>query len=705
MPQLDIKDIELFHRNDYPATKTRLSAGDVIETISIIIDPKFTDKENKVDDFFTIKPRRFEFAVRKSDYTFFNVAESPLLPHTNYPNLSDYMIRVFNSSDAIIFEGILSIENTYEYNSQTISLLAYDPLVLFADSELSYTTADLQTNYTAPKSLAALLFGTTSTRVIGKYFTASSYFPDYDNTWTEHDFDLAAYQTLHDWDDTISNGSDGFYDLATGAWKNAADNYFGSPGMTTDIFDYSKLEVFRGRDFKTSCGFLFIGCIVYHDSVNNKNYAKVWWRGGYFNFNDGLPHDLPENITLANAKTYNATNSPIDTYGHRICKYYSNRIYHKFYLLVYGNPFPYYDTDTNIFDPVAWAKDFTDNAPSLIDFITPDMKAMINLRDTFQWKPLSFTDEDVEYLGNAGDTSEIVEDLYTNQVYYDAQMSKFKNAFLMLNEGGEAQYSISDNVVDADYLYNMNNEAVLSLYNYPASPVVTEVEPDNEEGLFDFWYFASYQGWYSTYKFKIQYLPYPETYTTFGLADVDKLHKIGNISRKLNQIPTDVSYAKYYAGGGSNNYDFKIPETGETFVGVASLIKMLLATMNLYLYYDNCTITLIPTGTFASSAIVIADSDVIDWEAGTGEKKSIDCTDKVSMLDNYTPQILNPYYNSLVAVDNITASCKVSRRFNEYSLDLNYIVTILGYNWRVEKINKTKAYYDLRLTKYTEVPT
>lgn len=707
MPQIDIKNIELFHRDDYPANKTRLPSGNVIETMSILIEPKFTEQENKVDDFFSIKPRRFTFTVRKSDYAFFDVDESPFAAHANYPNLSNYMIRVFDSSEAIIFEGIISIENNSSYDYQTFTVTAYDILVLIYDSALSYSVADLQAYHQDPHDLADLLFGHGGTQVFGKYFLNSSYFPDYDDSWVEWDWNLAAYKTVHDWDGDIAE----FYNLAEGAWKQSADDYFDSIVLgaeTTDVYDYSKLEICRGGNLTSAVMFLFIGCIAYEDKVNGHSYIKVWWSGSYYNNATKSVVVLTENMELSAVITYNSTNNAyVAACGHNMCRYYSNRIYH--FRLVQSSSPPYLYTpflmrDNDIFDPIFWLNDFYTKSglTQLYHLIPPNYKSMIVMRDIFQWRPLAPAGY-TEYLYLSGDLPMYWELLMpTYEEWYNLQSARFRDAFMLRNEGGEEQYIISDRDWEKDYLYNMNDDCVIDVYEGGAySEDVRELTSDSEEGIFDFWSYGQYQGWYSTYKFKVQYETYPLSYASLGLDDVSKFHKIGNISRILNKLPTDATYALYYTG---NAYDYKLPESGEQYAKTSELLKMLLATMNLYVYYDNCTVKLISTNSTLST-VVVADEEVVGIDSATGKKQYIDCSNQVSILNNYLAILLNPFYNSIAGLDNVGITTKVSKLNVTYDIKLNSVVNILGSDWRVEKINPYIAYYDLSLVKYIDIPT
>ena len=254
MPQLDISKIQVFHRDNYPAS-TGLIAPEILikDTITIIIDPKFTNIENKSDDFFKLKPRRFEFAVKDSDTTFFDEAGTNMDSHENFPNLTDYLLRAFDSSDNQVFEGVISIDSSYSSDTQTIEVKAYDPIVLFVDTISRLATSLLESTYKDPHALQVHLFDT----LLSEYFTNSTNKPLYDTDWTLPEWGIGDFREVYDWDDTVYQ----FYLDIRDTHLDAAKSYFATFSETlASTHDFSSIQVYRWKEpTDTFCGYSTIG--------------------------------------------------------------------------------------------------------------------------------------------------------------------------------------------------------------------------------------------------------------------------------------------------------------------------------------------------------------------------------------------------------------------------------------------------------------
>jgi len=705
MPQLDIKDIEIFHRDNYPANTGRITVG-LLDTISIIIDPEFTEIENKADDFFTFKPRRFKFSVRLADTTFFDAIGTYIVGHPNFPKLTDYMIRIFNSSDMQIFEGIISMDSAFDYKTQTIDVMVYDPLILFGDCGVQVATSALENPAHKPPALfQAYIFDL----IIDRYFLTSTYQPVYSTDWTIPDWGIGDYRNLFNWGTDI----DTFYEYITATAKPAATAYFAGKtpaGTITDVYDYSKLEVKRGTDWRLSVGVIFIGCVVFVDTINNYNYCVLWYSGGYYSKPTDKRYDLPENIEVLNPVIYTNDNSWIETSGHSICQYMSYRpIYgHK---IDYGQGSIVYHLDTamGFFNIISWLPYTGVNGQYSQEVLTPVYKAFIKSQEYPTWMPLNVDTDYYEDMRSYSDSWDWF--LYMATLY--------RNQFALKDEAGNYIYTEYANDIMIDHIYTENNENVILKKYWTAEsiavPAVATSQISNyEDGIYDL---MSSNGCkndfskYVKYKFHINYgTAYSTLMTEIILGiDANKLHKIGNISAKIGYIPANCSYAPLT---GATDYDFIVPDDSELYFKFADLLKFFLASMNLYCHYEGNTFVLQRSFTSGETPIIIANSDLIDWKTQSEEISNIDTSGVLNVTVNYIPEMLDEFYNTVAILDNSKATCLVSRLFNPSSyasLNINKLVTVFAgeadeATYRIDKFNPTEAYYNLSLTKYLTEP-
>jgi hypothetical protein len=671
MPQNNVSYIEIFHRDDYPEFTGSVPSPD--ETIYILLEPKFTAIENKSSEFFKFKPRRFQFGVRLSDTSIF---DSQLSAHPNYPNLSDYMIRAFDSSDNQVFEGIVAIENKQSYNKQSVDITVYDPLVLFVDSDLQYRARDLQNGHTDPHDFQLLIFN----QILSSYFTAlGQYLPNYDTGWSVPDWGLGDFQDVSSaWNSVIST----FYNNVLGTYKLAAKN------VLTDIahvYDYSKISINRGSNHFINFVFNFIGCIVYVNSAG-ESYVVVTSNGSYFNYDKQEVAELSSNFdtdleytSVVGDPLYN---SVLANSGFQICKYFGRTIVKVV-------------VDTNVYNPVFISGFFNVLTENIVkSYLPTENKGQFIARDYPQWRPISGGDSYAEKI------------LIDPKDYFIAKESYYNERFAMTDEGGELMEIESDNELQSAYMYQENDESV---FKDAETNEVTGLSVDFEDGLIELYSLINIPLVGDIpkdsvfYKFHINYgSPYPLYSGVFGESEI--VHKIGNIGRLIGYLPTDITYAPLNS---DNDYIFDVPVSGIKYHKVVDLLKFFLASMNLYCYYTGSTFTLIPTFTISSSTIIIDDADIIDWETQSQEKTYIDASSVLTPTLNYTGNALNPEYNKIGALDVKRATCKISRLGTDhpvYNLSINKQITARGEDWRIEKINSLLAYYDVTLTKYISDP-
>lgn len=683
MPQTNLSYIQIFHRDNYPYYTNKGVIASPAEEITVLIDPSFTEIENKDDDFFSLKPRRLNLGVVKSTSTFFNVSTSPLTPHENYPTLSDYLARGFDSSDNMVFEGIIGVEGSENYDMDVVDLIIYDPICILSDNNRTYLASTLQAYYTAPQDLIEKLFND----VMGDYFTnnATGYMPEvaeYTTDWNIPDWNLGSYQLLKNWDTSIAD----FYDLAEGDWLTAATSVIGTP---TAIYDYSKIEVHRGRDFKYAAVFNFIGCIVYYNASNGRNYAVIWHNGAYYNPNSGV-YELSDNIELADAIVrYYGSGADIDTFGHELCQYFTSRI-------VYNNcpAVPifvegFYPTFFNVIDYFKYYKDTYIGSPKsfFATLFSAYYKAQVNARIYPQWRSLSGGNNYREYLGI---------DSYRD--YHENKGNYYYSEYGLLDEGGDPIKTQSLTGADEDYIYKENNNSVF--YGYPideTTPRVISQEVDFSEGIFDLGITSTNEN--RPYKFKINYGDaYPFTDNISGIP----LYKIGNISRLIGYLPINVTYAPY-----ASSSDYIWNDTGSNKFSLSDLIKFFLASMNLYMIYSNGKYNFYTTYYTNGTAITISDVDVVGFETNTTVNSAPDLSNVLSLTLNYIPEALEPFYIEAAKADNKSAKCKISRcpsATSVYTLAQNSKVIVRGQEWKIEKINPFLAFYEVTLNKYLEEP-
>lgn len=680
MPQIDIAYVNIFDRTEYANPVVN-----ILETYSSLIGLSITEYENKAINFFNVKPRRMEFSLRVSDLdvdTIFDT-ETPLSSHENFASLSDYMVQAFDSSDAIVFEGIISVESGYVESQDIISITAYDPIVLFADADLKISSSNLDTNYKDPHDFSARLFDL----VIDSYFVGASVGekPVYDTGWAEPDWGLGDYQDLYDWDTIITD----FYDDIV---ANKFDDAKTELTTVTDVFDYSKFIVKRGYSIKGQIIMEFIGCIVFHNSSTEKNYAVIMYNGCSFTGSSQTIDTLSENITYASAVIYKEEpGTDINDVGHNIARYFDRQIEHAFSNFAPPSDIYIYSIDGSIFDPLYWAIYFTSLYSPKVDFLNSDDKRVINACEYPQWRPLS----------SLGVYRERLDGTYST--YSSSKGSDYYNEFALLDEGGSPISVESIKDYDADYMYSENNDCVISttdeITGNPQAPMA--VESDWEDGIFDFY---SADDTLYRYKFRVTYDAYPLAWTDFdgsgGIADASKFHKIGNISRLINGIPNNALYA--LANETDADYMWN---TDTTDFKVSDLIKFLLASMNLYCYYVPNSFTLVRCFTTVGPPIVIAESDIIGWETQSSSPEFIDASNVLLPTLNYTGNALNPFYNTIAGLDNQTAKCKISRISEGYdAMTINSKLSISSVYWKVEKIQSFMAYHGVSLTKYLTDP-
>lgn len=742
MPRINIKDIEIFHRDDYPATSGRLTTPE--ETISIIIDPKFTDSENKAGDFFTFKPKRFEFSVRYDNTTFFR---TKLEIHPVFSELSDYMIRVFDSGDNQIYEGIIEATVSYDEDTQLYGVTVYDPVVLFGDSDQRYSTYDLNNGYKNPMDLYVLLM----TDVMNRYFTSSTYKPSYSTDWEIPVADLFTFQDMYDFEDIITN----FYSDVVSTYKAAAVAAIGS---ITEFIDCSRIDVVRDTSIidglskiPESAVFQFVGLVVYrHRHSNNphhySDYVISLCNGCRYDFTNGV-QDLEDNVISAHTGTrhipYTDTDFIATGSGHKgSYKYLGSNI--RVAQAVTG------DNTSGVLDKVD-SRDFVSEFVTLdtlidnlsVGYFAERMKTEIVSRWFPDWNsnyqtPLLTipTQYGVAVSKNTYSGTTEYEKTYN---YFEERKHLFNSNHALLSQGGTIiDVSADVPITGCDYgdfivcegglgenstgkpnltnIYsshaNSSGERYFYGYvywftrdtwryigmSYPAIAIRTEVT-DFDTGLI-----RLTKSGVDMYKiFKINYgLEYPLSWSSLGLANSDRLIKSGNISKGIGYLPSDIQVKDL--GEDALDYIYNIPSGEAVFYKIIDLMKMLLATMNLYLYYDdgfkivNSFLTTVPT------AISVADSDVIGWKENQNKLQSLDISSVTKPLLNYTANALNPYYNSILELDTQRASCLVSRKINTYNLIINSVVTIKGANWRIDSIATYAAYYSIELTKYITEP-
>lgn len=673
MPQLDIKNIEIFHRDNYPATTGRISEAVRLDLISVIIDPEFSEIENKAEDFFDLKPRRFVFSVRDTDSSFFDSIGTYLIAHPSFPKLTDYMLRVFDNSDNQIFEGIISMNNSYADNEQIIEITAYDPIVLFSDSSLEFSTLLLETSYKDPHDFQVKVFDT----LLTEYFSNSVNKPAYQTSWTAPDWNLESYQDVHDFGDLIND----FYENIRVTYTGLATAQIGA---YTDVYDYSQFSVRRTNAWYYKVCFEFIGCIVFHNKSTNKNYICLYHKGVIYDAINQETTPLSDDSTSITALYGNS----IDTYGHFVAKYFSRFVYLPIAVVINATATPSYWTSisTNLFNPYDIINRMAGSwGGSLITALPIDSKAQIESNDYPHWCPKNTANEDIKY---DWDLPGYIQNIRSN--LYDENM-------ILTDEGGNAITIESDKVNDAAYCYQENDYGVYDGYNY----TTVKNSVNFSDGYIEFCHPKRGIG---QFNFHVNYyIPYPLTASNMGVADT-KLHKQGNVSRIIGYLPQDITVRSH---GTSDDYIFDNSEEGGTYYNFADLLKFFLASMNLYCYYSGREFKL--ERSFLSSAgtpIVIDDEDIIDWKTQAQEPSKIDCSSVLKPSLNYVATMINPYYNTYAALDNKRATCKISKLIKSpsYGIVLNSTVTAKTQNWRVEKLKECEAFYDVVLTKYITDP-
>jgi hypothetical protein len=678
MPQLDISKIQVFHRDYYGAT---VSAANTIENITVISEPVFTDLENKADNFFTVKPRRFSFKVRLDDTTFFT--SSTLNSHPNYPNLSDYMVKIFNIANTQIFEGIIDAEIEFEYDTNTISIMCYDPIVIIADSEDQYSPNDLAVAYKDPHDLLQILM----TNIIAKYFINSATIPTYINTWNYPDWGLANYFDIIDWEDKIEV----FYSNSITTYKAYADGVLaGLGGSLTDVYDYSRLDFFRRNSPDQNLSMRqivaeFIGIRVYADETNKNSVVAYYHFGVQYNFNDGSIQYL-DNSSDISYETILST----DNITHKICKFT-------------GRDIPYYYNGSvlyqsnKMFYSFKSAKEYTaDNS-----FLSKDYKTYILSREVPNWNASPTGDtEAMEYYG----IDKIAFDIYR---YALDKMIIHKGEDALQMEGGTNLIDCENALTTEDeYIYRENSGYLYygrDIANALELPTITSDAVDPEEGYIRLWDNSGSDENYNVMQLKINHdFDYTLNHNSFSLT-IDHFYKIGNISKFYKFLPTNIQM-KYYDVLESNDYIYKTLADRQ-YYKIHDLLKMVLLTMNLYIYYTDEFVFEKTSFDSLPSFTSIPDSDIIGWNTSGNEVSKIDINNYVEPLSNYTANALEPYYNDIIADDRKKASCTISRVVNSYNtLALNSGVTILAENWRIEKIKSTLAYHEVVLTKYIVDP-
>jgi len=742
MPQIDIKDIEIFHRDNYPASTGRITSP--VETISVIIDPKFTEIENKSEDFFKFKPRRFQFSVRVTDTTFFN---TKLDIHPVFTELSNYMIRVFNNDtpNAQIYEGIIEATVKYDENKQLYTITAYDPLVLFGDSDQRYSTYDLNTGYRTPMDLYTLLM----TDLINRYFTSSAHKPSFSTDWDMPEMDLFTFQDIYDFGDIITT----FYSDVVSTYKASAVAAIGS---VDEFIDCSRIDVVRDTSIvdgvskiPESIVFQFVGLVIYrhrHSASPNhySDYVISLCNGCRYDFTNGV-QDLEDNTDTAHTGTRHIPYTDADFIAsgsiHKgAYKYLGSNI--RVAQAVTGN------NTMGVLDKVD-SRDFVSEFVTLdtlkdnlsIGYFAERMKTEIVSRWFPDWNsnykvPIETipTQYGVAISKNAYSGVNEYEKTYN---YFEERKHLFNSNHALLTQGGSIiDVSLDVPVTNCDYGdfivaeggYGENSTGKPNFTNIYSS----HANSDGERYFYGqhFWFYRDtwkYIGQSSTalrtevtdyesgvvrlsksgadlFKiFKINYgIKYPLSWSSLGLANKDCLIKSGNISKGIGFLPSDIQVKNL--GDDAYDYVYNVP-TGElVFYKIIDLMKMVLATMNLYMYYDtsfkivNSFLTTVPT------AVAIDNSDIIDWVENQTKLETLDIASVVQPLLNYTANGLNPYYNSILELDTQKASCKVSKLFKTYSLAINSVVTVNSANWRIDSIADYEAFYDIKLTKYITEP-
>ncbi len=704
MPQIDIKTLQIFHRDNYPTDVGMIVSPDSPQdTITAIIDPQFTEIENKADDFFNLKPRRFTFTVRTADTSFFDAPGSFMTAHPNFPNLTNYLLRAFNGDDDQIFEGIISIDSSYSEDTQTVEVTVYDPIVLFSDSKLRYSTDTLESTSKDPFDLQINIFNA----LLLSYFTNSVNLPTYSTDWTIPDWGLGVYRDVYDWEDKI----DQFYS------DIVADEYTAATaiiGTITDVYDYSKIMVTQASrspnliDAKGITDIYFLGIILFVNSSNGKKLLSLYCDG----YGHRATTDTTYYPTMVDGALSCNTNTIQRHYGSFVdampinaAKYIIKGCYFWFGLVSDGvggtTETAQYDYD--IFNPFDYTKynEWTGTKGRV--FLDPRYKSIIDNKYYPSWNIIT-ADIMKTYITMISNNMLMLEDgsLIEGEYEYWTSGNTFKEDAFVYVEYNGLTYRIKDdgwtgvtNTIGTFYDPQPTRINILD-YPYNTDSYTTQEESNFESGIV-----LSNDN--TSYEYKINYeSAYPLSSSDFGTAT---LHKNGNISKDIGFLPSSIVFKP--EAETTTDYLFDTQSDDLTYYNVAELLQFFLASMNLYCYYTGKTFTFVRS--FLSSVgtpIVIDTSDIIDWNTQTQEYAEIDTESVLKPTLNYVPNALDTYYNEYAAMDNKKATCKISRLFADpdYSIEINSVLSISSLNWRVERINTYIGYYDVVLTKYITDP-
>ena len=715
MAQIDIAEIQIFHRDDYPNNATsKIVAGDVVDTISVIVNPSFTQLENKTDVFFSFRPRRFSFSVRSGDTSF--ITTTRFAANVNFPELSNYMVRVFDTSDGLIFEGIIDVKVEHNENNDLFTVLCYDPLTLLFDNRFGFTPTEMSriSNMEDPIELFGLLITTLYTL----YFSSSVYRPYYDASFTIPDLGLANYQDIVDFSTYVSE----FYVYSRITGKNVALGKMQGvdPSSTiTDVYDFSRLDIYRPPNSQQNlvmrrvCVDLVL-LIVYYDSVNDIWCALVGEpRMAQYDLTNGaesIVFDYPDpsdGVTNAYQKSPATTHAdfhlakfvgkglpykkPYDSSANWIYNYFiAQTEYREIYHTVFSRS-SYYA----VFFPGYF--DFKGN-----EMFPAALKTYLLTRKYPNW--------------NSGTTiMEYASDYNINSVgldymryYRDMSKLHLQNNVLLL-QGSNVATMTDDDPIEMesdDTDYPSEREYVYGeFYGYmyygnfvnPSEPQAAVVQTDvisNETGYYRMWDNTGNLENYKIMQLKVNYTQiFDLDFNSFGVAE-GKFHKIGSISKFYKYFPTSVQI-KNIDSSDAVNYIFNTDL--EQNIEIQSWMQMVLATMGIYLYYDGgFKVQGILT---SGSTVTISESDVIEWTQKGEDTSAVDIRSVVQPVVNYTFNAMNSYYNTVMSNDNNRANCKISRLFTNYSLSLNDKVSIDSDIWRIEAINSYVAYHEVVLTK------
>jgi hypothetical protein len=792
MPQLDISKIQVFHRDYYDATAGLISEILVEETITNIIDPDFTGIENKANDFFRLKPRRFNFSVRVSDTTFFDEVGTNTEAHENFPNLTNYLLRAFDNLDNQIFEGIISIDISYSEKEQTISILAYDPIVLFVDTISRIATSLLESTYKDPHALQVHLFNS----LLSEYFTNSVNKPTYDTDWTIPEWGIGDFRNVYDWKDTVYQ----FYLDIRDTYVNSAKSYFATKGETLEsTHDFSSIQVYRwknstdtfldyptigssGSYFNTipaSEGVLptniipmahrreiaveFVGVICFisntgrkHICIYHKGYIHNWRNVLYSE--DSESREMPHNSTsIEELNSDDGNDINYDILPLFFCKYFASNIrigdmkfavdwvgkdlspYSETVTIMFNadwhNPFQYPEI-INIGDRAVTDNDIPIDPSRLIDWVFENYRSLtysesnsditfdassigwlpairnaslyLEPRRTLNW--MTYNSTKINYLSPSLLSPENVLNIDNSLISDSSIKTKggngvcLKGDYVFLETLKFTSFNYNSAYGNKRSLTSLNTQGQINIAggNYPSGF-------SNFNTGFNYYVTsgAEYEPAFAFYNFFLYKINYNRDYPLTQVnMDNKPLYKKGNISQIIDKLPSNAVSQDAFASL-TPDYDYDTTGSDAKYFKLSELLRFFIASMNLYCYYNQGVYKF--TRSFLSSAgipIVIDIKDIIDWETQTEEYSGVDTESALKPTLNYVPNALDPYYNQYAAMDNKRATCKISRLFcnPDYGIVINSVLSIKSANWRVEKLLKVQAYYDVNLTKFITDP-